>query len=210
MASRGASLALAALLLVSCVSVAAATKYTVGDASGWTTSGDYATWASGKKIKVGDTLVFKYAGGAHTVDEVSAADYAACSSSNALSSDSAGSTTVTLKTAGKHYFICGVAGHCSSGMKLVVDVAAAKATAPAPAPAAVAPAPDAADTTPDATPTTTTPKSPSSPGGATPKTTVTDISPPAKKSTSGAAGLGAAAWAGLGLAGLVAVHLGAF
>ncbi|CAL5051862.1 unnamed protein product [Urochloa decumbens] len=210
MASRGASLALAALLVVSCASAAAATKYTVGDASGWTTSGDYATWASGKKLKVGDTLVFVYAGGAHTVDEVSAADYAACSSSNALSSDSAGSTTVTLKTAGKHYFICGVAGHCSSGMKLVVDVAAAKATAPAPAPAAVAPAPDAADTTPDATPATTTPKSPSSSGGATPKTTVTDISPPAKKSTSGTAGLTAAAWAGLGLAGLVAVHLGAF
>ncbi|CAN6202067.1 unnamed protein product [Urochloa humidicola] len=214
MASGGASVALAALLLVSCASAAAATKYTVGGASGWTTSGDYATWASGKKVKVGDTLEFKYTGGAHTVDEVSAADYAACSSANALSSDSAGSTTVTLKTAGKHYFICGVAGHCSSGMKLVVDVAAAKAATPAPAPApepAVAPAPDAADTTPDATPaTTTTPKSPSSSGGATTKTPATDISPPGKKSTSGAARLGAAAWAGLGLAGLVAVHLGAF
>jgi len=122
---------------------------------------------------------FKYAGGAHTVDEVSAADYAACSSSNALSSDSAGSTTVTLKTAGKHYFICGVAGHCSSGMKLVVDVAAAK-TSPSPVPApAPAAAPDAADTTPDATPaTTTTPKSPSSSGGATAKTPVTVLSPP--------------------------------
>ena len=116
---------------------------------------------------------------------------------------------MTLKTAGKHYFICGVAGHCSSGMKLVVDVAAAKTSpAPVPAPAAAA-APDAADTTPDATPATT-PKSPSSSGGATSKTPVTVLSPPAKKSTSGAAGLNAAAWAGLGLAGLVAVHLGAF
>lgn len=149
---------------------------------------------------------FKYAGGAHTVDEVSAADYAACSSSNALSTDSTGTTTVTLKTAGKHYFICGVAGHCSSGMKLVVDVAKA-AAAPAPAPA-VAPA---ADTTPDA-PDTTTPstKTPSSSGSVTPKSPVTD-SAPAKKSTSGASGLSAAAsWVGLGLAGLVAVHLGAF
>ncbi|CAN6173048.1 unnamed protein product [Urochloa humidicola] len=205
MASGGASLALAALLVVSCASAAAATKYTVGDASGWTTTGDYATWASGKKFKVGDTLVFNYAGGAHTVDEVSAADYAACSSSKALSSDSAGSTTVTLKTAGKHYFICGVAGHCSSGMKLVVDVAAAKAAAPAPAPA-----PDAADTTPDATPATTTPKSPSSSGSASPKTPDTVLSPPAKKSTSSAAGLSATSWVGLGMVGLVAVHLGAF
>jgi hypothetical protein len=59
MASGGASslaLALAALLLVSCASAAVATKYTVGDASGWTTTGDYATWASGKKFKVGDSL----------------------------------------------------------------------------------------------------------------------------------------------------------
>lgn len=199
MASGGASsLALAALLLVSCASAAVATKYTVGDASGWTTTGDYATWASGKKFKVGDSLEFKYAGGAHTVDEVSAADYAACSSSNALSTDSAGATTVTLKTAGKHYFICGVAGHCSSGMKLVVDVAKAVA--------APAPAPDAPDTTPS------TPTSPSSSGGRTPKSPDTTVlSPPDKKSTSsGATGLSAAAWAGLGLAGLVAVHLGAF
>lgn len=140
------------------------------------------------------------------MDEVSAADYAACSSSNALSTDSAGSTTVTLKTAGKHYFICGVAGHCSSGMKLVVDVAKAVA-APAPAPA-----PDAsADTTPDTPDITPSTKTPSSSGGVTPKTKSpdTDISPPAKKSTttSGASGLTAAVWAGLGLAGLVAVHL---
>jgi len=215
MASGGASslaLALAALLLVSCASAAVATKYTVGDASGWTTTGDYATWASGKKFKVGDSLEFKYAGGAHTVDEVSAADYAACSSSNALSTDSAGATTVTLKTAGKHYFICGVAGHCSSGMKLVVDVAKAVA-APAPAPAAAAAPAPAADTAPDAPDTTpSTPTSPSSSGGRTPKSPDTTVlSPPDKKSTSsGATGLSAAVWAGLGLAGLVAVHLGAF
>lgn len=185
----------------------AATKYTVGDASGWTTTGDYATWASGKNFTVGDTLVFNYNSGTHTVDEVSATDYAACSSSNALSSDSAGTTTVTLKTAGKHYFICGVAGHCSSGMKLVVNVAKAKAavTAPAPAPAPVADTtPDAPDTTPD-----TPSKSPSS-SGVTPKTPATVLSPPGKKSTSGATGLGAAVWAGLVLSGLVTAHLAAF
>ncbi|XP_062228461.1 blue copper protein-like [Phragmites australis] len=190
MAYSGVSLSLVALLLVSCASAAAAaTKYTVGDTSGWTTGSDYTTWASGKKFKVGDTLEFNYAGGAHTVDEVSAADYASCSSSSALSSDSTGTTTVALKTAGKHYFICGVAGHCSGGMKLVVDVAA-----PAPAPTT-----DTPDTTPSTTPT-----SPSS-SGVTPKTPVTVLAPPAKQSNSGATGLRAAAWAGLGLAGLVAV-----
>ncbi|KAL6861266.1 hypothetical protein ACP4OV_016966 [Aristida adscensionis] len=199
------SVALAALLLVSSAAAAAATKYTVGDTSGWTTGADYATWASGKKFKVGDTLEFQYAGGAHTVDEVSASDYASCSSSNALSSDSAGSTTITLKTAGKHYFICGVASHCSGGMKLVVDVAAAAAPAPAPA----ADTPDGADTT----PSSKTPASTSG-SGVTPKAPATVAGTPVKQSTAvsgaGAGGLRAAAWAGVAMAGLVAAHLGAF
>ncbi|TVU12046.1 hypothetical protein EJB05_45667 [Eragrostis curvula] len=207
MASRVTSLAFAALLLVSGASAVVATQYTVGDTSGWTTGADYTTWASGKKFKVGDTLVFNYAGGAHTVDEVSASDYAACSSSKALSSDSTGTTTVTLKTAGKHYFICGVTGHCSGGMKLVVDVAAA--AAPAPAPAAPAPTPTpAADTpdtpdAPDTTPATKTPSTPSSSGETTKTPAATDVTPRAKSSTSDATGLRAAAWAVLSLAGLV-------
>jgi hypothetical protein len=141
--------------------------------------------------------VFNYAGGAHTVDEVSASDYAACSSSKALSSDSTGTTTATLKTAGKHYFICGVTGHCSGGMKFVVDVAAAAAPAPAPA----------ADT-PDTTPATKTPSSPSSSGASPKSPAAADMAPPAKakeSSTSGATGLRSAAWAGLALAGLVAM-----
>jgi hypothetical protein len=56
MASGGASLALAALLLVSCAWAVAATQYTVGDTSGWTTGTDYTTWAKGKKFSVGDSL----------------------------------------------------------------------------------------------------------------------------------------------------------
>ncbi|KQK18975.1 blue copper protein [Brachypodium distachyon] len=191
----------ALLVIASCALTASAAKYTVGDTSGWTTGTDYTTWASDKKLKVGDSLVFTYAGGAHTVAEVSAADYASCSSSNTLSSDASGATTVALKTAGKHYFICGVAGHCSNGMKLAVDVAAAAAAAPAPK---ASPTPD---TTPDTTPTT-----PSSSGGVTPKTPATVLAPPtAKQSASGTTGLRATALAGLGVAGLVAaVQLGLF
>ncbi|XP_052158488.1 blue copper protein-like [Oryza glaberrima] len=195
------SLALVALLLVSCAVVAAAaTKYTVGDTSGWAMGADYTTWASDKKFKMGDTLVFNYAGGAHSVDEVSAADYAVCTASNALQSDSSGTTTVTLKTAGKHYFICGIAGHCSNGMKLVVDVAAAS---PAPAPKA----PSTTPTTPSTTPAT--PASPGTSSGLTPTTPATVLAPPAKQSA-GAAGLRAGSWTMLGLAGLAAVQLGLF
>ncbi|KAK9130124.1 hypothetical protein Sjap_010611 [Stephania japonica] len=102
--------------------------YTVGDTNGWATNYDYSTWTSGKTFAVGDSLVFNFAGG-HTVDEVSESDYSTCTVGNAITSTSTGPTSVPLKTAGKHYFICGVIGHCGSGMKLAVTVSG---SAPAP------------------------------------------------------------------------------
>ncbi|XP_023523045.1 blue copper protein-like, partial [Cucurbita pepo subsp. pepo] len=74
---------------------------------------------------------FNYAGG-HTVDEVSASDYKACSAGSSITSDSSGSTTITLKTAGTHYFICSSMGHCDGGMKLSVTVAAAGGSSTSP------------------------------------------------------------------------------
>ncbi|OUZ99590.1 Plastocyanin-like [Macleaya cordata] len=112
----------AACLLVFCFAVPSlATVYTVGDAEGWTMGVDYSTWASGKTFVVGDTLVFTYGGG-HTVDEVSATDYASCTMGNSISSDSTGAIAVALKTSGTHYFVCGMMGHCDGGMKLAVTV----------------------------------------------------------------------------------------
>ncbi|XP_019174177.1 PREDICTED: blue copper protein-like [Ipomoea nil] len=106
------------------------TVYTVGDTAGWALSVDYGTWSSAKTFKVGDSLVFNYPGG-HTVDEVSPSDYQSCTVGNSISTDSSGATTIPLKTAGKHYFICSVMGHCSGGMKLVVTVdGGADATTP--------------------------------------------------------------------------------
>nr|GME04845.1 blue copper protein-like [Ipomoea batatas]GME19284.1 blue copper protein-like [Ipomoea batatas] len=97
------------------------TVYTVGDSSGWALSVDYATWSTAKTFKVGDSLVFNYPSG-HTVDEVSPSDYQSCTVGNSISTDSSGATTIPLKTAGKHYFICSVMGHCGGGMKLEVTV----------------------------------------------------------------------------------------
>jgi hypothetical protein len=56
--SWGSRLPLAVvLLLVACFSsTAAATSYTVGDGSGWTTGVDYTSWAASKNFKVGDNL----------------------------------------------------------------------------------------------------------------------------------------------------------
>ncbi|EPS60310.1 hypothetical protein M569_14493, partial [Genlisea aurea] len=99
-------------------------SYSVGDSSGWSIGTDYSTWTKGKPFAVGDTLAFSYAGGGHTVDEVSARDYKSCTTGNSITSDSSGDTTIALNTAGTHYFICGVPGHCSAGMKLAVTVAA--------------------------------------------------------------------------------------
>ncbi|KAE8656265.1 Blue copper protein [Hibiscus syriacus] len=126
------SVGMACLLLVSCMVVPSLAKvYTVGDASGWTTGVDYSTWTSGKTFKVGDSLVFNYPT-SHTVDEVSSSDYSTCTVGNAITTDNSGATTVALKKAGTHYFICGVVGHCGNGMKLAVKVESGSAPAPAP------------------------------------------------------------------------------
>ncbi|XP_073010777.1 mavicyanin [Typha latifolia] len=148
MACYSSSLALGLLLLISYVSWGSATVHTVGDSSGWTTGFDYSSWAAGKTFVVGDSLFFNYASGAHTVNQVSSGDYTSCSTANSINSDSSGETTLPLSTAGTHYFICGVPGHCSGGMKLAVTVAAAASTTPSsPTP----PSSSATPTTPTAT-----------------------------------------------------------
>nr|XP_043617633.1 blue copper protein-like [Erigeron canadensis] len=95
--------------------------YTVGDSAGWSLNVDYTTWTSDKTFKVGDSLVFNY-GSSHSVDEVSSDDYGSCSAGNTIASYTSGPTTIPLNTTGTHYFICGVIGHCSGGMKLSVPV----------------------------------------------------------------------------------------
>ncbi|KAJ6843376.1 putative blue copper protein [Iris pallida] len=128
--STYSSIALAGILLMCCTKWGSATDHTVGGSTGWANGVDYSTWTSGKTFAVGDNLVFNYAGGAHSVSEVSAGDYKACSTSNSISSDSSGATTIPLKTAGAHYFICGIPGHCSGGMKLSVSVSGPSSSSP--------------------------------------------------------------------------------
>nr|Q41001.1 RecName: Full=Blue copper protein; Flags: Precursor [Pisum sativum]CAA80963.1 blue copper protein [Pisum sativum]prf//2115352A blue Cu protein [Pisum sativum] len=136
-----------------------ATVYTVGDTSGWVIGGDYSTWASDKTFAVGDSLVFNYGAGAHTVDEVKESDYKSCTSGNSISTDSTGATTIPLKKAGKHYFICGVPGHSTGGMKLSIKVKASSGSSAAPSatPSSSGKGSPSSDDTPAATTTTTTP-----------------------------------------------------
>ena len=75
------------------------------------------------------SLVFNYPT-SHTVDEVSSSDYSTCTVGNAINTDSSGATTISLKTTGTRYFMCGVIGHCGNGMKLAVKVESGPSTAP--------------------------------------------------------------------------------
>ncbi|KAH9601959.1 hypothetical protein KSS87_000332 [Heliosperma pusillum] len=122
-----------------------ATVYTVGDASGWTLGVDYGTWSSSNSFLVGDSLVFDYGSG-HTVDEVKPSDYKTCTIGNPITTDNKGSSTILLQTPGTHFFICGVIGHCSTGMKLSVNVLASAGT-DSPSTTGTTPSTDAPSTT---------------------------------------------------------------
>ncbi|XP_022769653.1 uclacyanin-3-like [Durio zibethinus] len=147
-------MALAAALLVLLLATPAvyAVQYTVGDSSGWSTSGDYTTWVQGKTFNVGDTLLFTYDSSSHRVEEVTKSDYDNCNSGNSLKTYSGGNTVITLSSTGPMYFICPTTGHCALGMKLAINVVAASGNTPS------TPSPSGS----------TTPSSGTTPSGSTP------------------------------------------
>lgn len=95
----------------------------------------YATWAATQNFVVGDSAVFNYVANQHNVQVVTANEYTSCAQSNGQTYTT-GKDTIPLTTAGKHYFICSVIGHCAEGMKIMIDV---KAAAAAPPPATTTP-----------------------------------------------------------------------
>ncbi|WVY90264.1 hypothetical protein V8G54_035778 [Vigna mungo] len=154
-----------------------AATHTVGDTSGWAIGGDYSTWASGLKFRVGDSL------------------------------DSSGATTITLKTAGTHYFICAAPGHCQGGMKLAVKVKAKKVSdsAAAPSPAKDSP-PSDSDNTKD-TPTTSTTTSSTTPTSTTPSTSSSSTTTATTSSAIPASPIGVAVFIGCSISYLVLLLL---
>ncbi|XP_008776471.1 uclacyanin-2-like [Phoenix dactylifera] len=99
-------------------------NYDVGPTGQWDQTSNYATWASSIKFVPGDTLTFKYTS-THDVVEVTKANYDSCSTSNAIDTHTGGNTVIPLNSTGNRYFICGTPGHCASGMKVEISVAAA-------------------------------------------------------------------------------------
>ncbi|RWW61879.1 hypothetical protein BHE74_00031037 [Ensete ventricosum] len=81
--------------------------------------------------------VFEYNKSFHNVLEVSKADYRSCNAASPVATFATGNDSITIKTTGHHYFICGIPGHCSGGQKVDIKVAkSAFSAAPSTSPAA--------------------------------------------------------------------------
>ncbi|KAK9069901.1 hypothetical protein SSX86_010297 [Deinandra increscens subsp. villosa] len=162
----------------------AQTTHVVGDTMGWTIpqggATAYTTWASQQTFTVGDILVFNFANGAHDVAEVSAAAYDPCTSTNPISLSTTSPTSLTLTTAGTHYYICTFTSHCQIGQKLTINVSAA-ATTPPTTPTTPT-SPPTASTPPSMTPTT--PASPPTATPTPPSTTPMEPCPPTSSPSS--------------------------
>ncbi|KAL5819575.1 hypothetical protein ACOSQ4_023417 [Xanthoceras sorbifolium] len=106
------------------VSMALAAVYDVGDTVGWTIMGgvDYRKWADHKDFHVGDTLVFKYSNQYHNVKQVSQKDFLSCNATSPIATYATGSDSITLKSTGHYYFLCGFPGHCEAGQKFQILV----------------------------------------------------------------------------------------
>ncbi|XP_042440450.1 chemocyanin-like [Zingiber officinale] len=119
-ATRALGLGTLLCLLLLLAHTADAATYTVGDSGGWTFN--MASWTRGKRFRAGDVLVFRYSRSVHNVVPVSAAGYNGCSAPRGSRTYNSGNDRITLAR-GRNYFICSIAGHCQSGMKIAVVAA---------------------------------------------------------------------------------------
>ncbi|CAI9764505.1 unnamed protein product [Fraxinus pennsylvanica] len=97
--------------------VAEAASYAVGGSGGWTFN--VSGWPKGKKFKAGDTLVFNYNSAIHNVVAVNKGGYQGCTAPGGAKVYQTGKDQIKL-VKGQNFFICSIAGHCQSGMKIAV------------------------------------------------------------------------------------------
>ncbi|KAI3863064.1 hypothetical protein MKW98_015522 [Papaver atlanticum] len=158
-------------------------SHTVGaPGGGWDQTTNFDAWTKGETLKVGDTLVFQYAA-PHSVLEVLEADYKTCNGNNPISSDTSGNTVITLSSAGKRFFICGITSHCSQGMKLKVEIVESTPLSPPPpkprTPSPTTPSPATPSPPPPSLATPSPPPpSPETPSPPPPSTTTPSRPPP--------------------------------
>ncbi|KAK1583007.1 hypothetical protein Q3G72_020173 [Acer saccharum] len=129
---RFITLAIVAIIVLP--TVVMATEYIVGDDKGWNINFTSQDWAKDKVFYVGDTLVFNYIAGNHSVFKVNGTGFKDCIVPPPNQGLTTGNDIIPLKTPGIKWYICGVKRHCADhGMKLTINVQAeAPATAPTP------------------------------------------------------------------------------
>ncbi|KAJ4769400.1 Early nodulin-like protein 1 [Rhynchospora pubera] len=137
------NMVVALVVLLGLAGTSTGAVYKVGDSAGWTIMGNvnYDKWVSKKEFLVNDVVVFTYNSNFHNVLEVSKADYQSCNNESPIATYATGNDSIPLKTAGPHYFLCGIPGHCASGQKVEINVQKGSSAAPSMAPVE-APAPD--------------------------------------------------------------------
>ncbi|KAK4476451.1 hypothetical protein RD792_015604, partial [Penstemon davidsonii] len=139
----------------------AQTTHTVGGPSGWDTSVNFDTWASGETFATGDILSFTFTS-SHAVAEVSQADYQNCNNRAPIRTYTSSPTQITLSTAGTRHFICPRSNHCSQGQRLTVTTSTGNTPSP---PSGATPSPPSGTT-----PSPPSGTGPSPPSGTTPST----------------------------------------
>lgn len=75
--------------------------------------------------------VFNYDPQLHNVRQVDINDYNSCTDINPIASFNSGSDSITLDTPGVDYFfLCGIPGHCASGLKFHIKISATPTSIP--------------------------------------------------------------------------------
>ncbi|KAI3875830.1 hypothetical protein MKX03_023753 [Papaver bracteatum] len=114
---------LISLILVglSSISIANAAKvHVVGGTKQWGFS-SYTKWCTSRSFRAGDILVFKYPVGTHNTLRVSKSGYRSCKATKRETAKALSTGNDKFKlNKGNNYFICGITGHCSAGMKINV------------------------------------------------------------------------------------------
>ncbi|KAI3827373.1 hypothetical protein L1987_01446 [Smallanthus sonchifolius] len=168
MAAFGSSLLVLMAIMVASMQLydtVAETTHVVGDALGWT-------------ILPGGAAALGFTTNLH---EVVAANYEPCTSTNPIYLATTIPDSLTLTTAGTHYYICTFPSHCQIGQKLTINVSTSATTPTTPASPPTTTPPSTTPTTPASPPTTTpTPPSatPTEPCPPTSSPTPSPLSPP--------------------------------
>ncbi|XP_020100891.1 uclacyanin 1-like [Ananas comosus] len=128
--ARMANAFLALMTMAAIVEVGICADHIIGAPGGsWDLQTNFSKWASSQKFLAGDNLIFVY-GSTHSVLEVTKGDYDTCTTTNPLSSDNSGNTSIALTASGTRYFICGTPMHCSSGMKIAIRISSPSSPPP--------------------------------------------------------------------------------